>query len=119
MAKKVMFFLVFGFLLSTANAFACETKSNTCCCKSENISDSKKECCKKTIQKSKENKGCNGKCGHSGCNIPVVQLVVIVPFITEINFCPFFKSSKKDKFYDFQTHVSSGFKSIWLPPVIV
>lgn len=119
MAKQFLFFLVFSFLLFSATTFACEKKSNKCCCKTEIPSKFKKECCKQSTQKDKENKSCNGKCGRSGCNIPTVQLVVIVPFITEIDFFPFFKSSKRDKFCDFKTNVSSGFKFIWLPPVIV
>ena len=118
MTNKFLFFLIFVFLLTANNTFACKTKSPACCCKSQDVVFSKKDCCKKIIQKSKQDKSCNGKCGHSGCNIPTVQLVVIVPYITEINFNSFFKLSKKDKFYDIKTHVSSGFNFIWLPPII-
>jgi hypothetical protein len=118
MVKQFLFFLVFSFLLSSANAFACEKKSNKCCCKTEKPATSKKECCKEPTKSNKENKSCNGKCAHSGCNIPNVQLVVIVPFITEIDAIPFYKSSNNRKFCDFETHIFGGFKSIWLPPVI-
>jgi hypothetical protein len=118
MVKKFLFFLVFSFLLSTANTFACEKKSNKCCCKTEKPATSKKECCKETTKNNKQNKSCNGKCGHAGCNIPNVQLVVIVPFITEIDATPFYKSSNSLRFCDYETHVSGGYKSIWLPPVI-
>ena len=119
MAKKFLFFLIFVFFVTTNNIFACEIKSPKCCCKTQISTFAKKDCCKKIIQKSKQDKSCNGKCGHSGCNIPTVQLVVIVPYITEIEYNPFFKLSEKDKFYNIKTHVSSGFKFIWLPPIIV
>lgn len=118
MTNKFLFFLIFVFLLTANNTFACETKSPKCCCKTQDAVYSKRDCCKIIIQKSKQEKSCNGKCGHSNCNIPTVQLVVIVPHITEINFNSFFKLSKKDKFHDIKTHVSSGFNFIWLPPII-
>lgn len=118
MTKKFLFFFILGFLLSTSNTFACGTNSNSCCCKTEKNYTPKKKCSKKTTQTNNENKNCNGKCGHSGCSINSVQLVLIVTPIIEIPFNSFFESSKKIKFHNFKTNISSGFNSIWLPPVI-
>lgn len=101
--------------------FACgNNNSETISCKKEVSSKQEtKDCCnaaKKTNGKS--HNSCGGKCGHSNCNMPIVQVAFFVSFTTEIDTKNLFYCLKKDEFFNLETVISSGFQSLWLIPKI-
>lgn len=101
--------------------FACgDTYSKKAACKKETASKQEtKDCCgSHNNENGKRRQDCGGKCGHSNCNIPSVQIAVIVPFTAEINTKALFFHTKKGGFDDLETTISSGFQSLWLIPKI-
>jgi hypothetical protein len=123
MNKKIyiLVFAVFGFLMIPNTAFACgDTYSKKAACKKETTSKpEKKDCCgSHNNENGKRSQDCGGKCGHSNCNVPSVQIAIIVPFISEINTKALFFYTKKGGFDDLKTTISSGFQSLWLIPKI-
>ncbi|PWA10115.1 hypothetical protein [Flavobacterium laiguense] len=123
MNKKIYILVlaVFGFLMIPSAVFACGNKhSNKVFCKKEVSSkQDAKDCCDShNNQNGKRHDGCGGKCGHSNCNIPSVQIAVIAPFVAEINTKALFFYTKKGGFDDLKTTISSGFQSLWLIPKI-
>jgi hypothetical protein len=121
MHKKFHIFfimLLLGAFLLPSVTFACETTSEKACCKKEVPAKSeKKKCCKDSSSK-KEDKGCNGKCGHSNCTSAAVHSVFAVFTDVEFNGNLFDFSSEKQNFYHTKTFISSGFSSLWLIPKI-
>lgn len=95
---------------------ACGTTSEKSCCKTEK--SEKKDCCKSKDSKEKENKGCNGKCGHTNCTSTSAHSIVAVFNYVEITSPLAHFSAEKQNFYDSKTFISSGFSSVWLIPKI-
>ncbi|WP_281323249.1 hypothetical protein [Flavobacterium aestivum] len=123
MNKKIyiLIFTVLGFLVMPSTVFACgNSYSKTTSCKKEASSKQEiKNCCDSHHNENgKKHHGCGGKCGHSNCNIPSVQIAIFVPFITEINSKALFLYTEKGSFNDLKTTISSGFQSLWLIPKI-
>ena len=121
MKKRVHIFfimLLLGAFLSPSMSYACGTTAEKSCCKKEiPAKTDKKKCCKDSSSKN-ENKGCNGKCGHSNCTSTAAYSIFLVD--TEIRFAsitPDF-SNEKQNFYSSKTFISSGFSSLWLIPKI-
>lgn len=123
MNKKIciLVFAILGFLMIPSTAFACgDNHSDKSSCKKEVSSkQDAKDCCDSYDNKNgKRHHGCGGKCGHSNCNIPVVQIAVFAPFIAEINTKTLFFYTEKGGFDDLESTISSGFQSLWLIPKI-
>jgi hypothetical protein len=123
MNKKIYILIiaVFGFLMMPDTAFACKKKySDTTSCEKEVSSKNKNTDCCKTANntKGKQHKDCGGKCGHSNCNIPAVQIVFFVPFVSELNNKLTFFYTKNVNYFNLESSISSGFQSIWLIPKI-
>jgi hypothetical protein len=113
--------VVFGFLMMPDAAFACKKKySDTTSCEIEVSSKNKNtDCCKTASNtKGKHHNGCGGKCGHTNCNIPAVQIAFFAPFVSEINNKLTFFYTKKVKYFNLESSISSGFQSVWLIPKI-
>ena len=124
MTKSIYILLIFvlGFALTPSVALACGSKSEKCCCckkeKSDTKHSKKQSCCKKEQSRS-ENKGdCDGKCGDKSCQCPPFDLGFSLPVLVEINHNNFYFSTEKQESYHTETHLSSGFYSIWSPPNI-
>lgn len=123
MNKKIYILVlaVFGFLMMPDAAFACKKKysETTSCEKQISSKDENKDCCRTANNsKGKCHNGCGGKCGHSNCNIPIVQAAFFVPFTGEIDTKNLFCCLRKDKFFNLEVLISSGFQTIWLIPKI-
>ena len=117
----ILALIVFGFLGIPNTTFACRINhSNNKSYKKEVSSNQgTKDCCTtKNCTNDKKNSSCGGKCGHSNCNIPSIQTAYFIPFLTEVNSENFFFYSKKLKFFNYETPISSGFNSLWLIPKI-
>lgn len=119
MKKKLHIYIIIltlGFFLWPTLGYACGTKTEKECCKTEKVE--KKDCCSNKHSKEKDN-SCGGKCGHSNCtSSTTVNFSIISSY--EVNFKnnSFDFSWEKAKFYHSKTFVSSGFSSIWLIPKI-
>ncbi|SHM32724.1 hypothetical protein SAMN05444366_2902 [Flavobacterium saccharophilum] len=120
--KSIHIFLIvlFGILFVPGNAFACENNSAKHSYKKEISSKTcNDDCCKKDDHsKTKNHKGCSSKCNHSKCCC--VSSTNNSISTTEWNNSSnrFNFSSEKQKFYNFETSISSGFNSLWLIPKI-
>lgn len=116
----LLIILTIGFFATPTLTYACGTNTNntekSCCKKDKSNKTEKKDCCKN--HKSKNDGDCGGNCKHPSCSCPVVHYAFNLPFSTELKTKPFFAESKKLKFYDKETYLSSGFYSIWTPPNI-
>jgi hypothetical protein len=96
-------------------AFACGKKKS---CKTEqSTSKMQKNCCCGNNSKNNHN-GCNGKCGHSSCINPVVNIVANVTPTISIQTNPIVSVNRKTSFFYNQIQLSSGFYTIWLIPKI-
>jgi hypothetical protein len=116
----ILVIILFSFLLMPSNVFACENHSVTHSSKKE-ISSKKSDddCCKKdNDSKSKKHNGCDSKCNHSKCVCTSSGNASILITETSINNDVFNFFSEKQKNYDLETPISSGFYSLWLIPKI-
>jgi hypothetical protein len=90
------------------------------CCDADNHSNSKKSdnCCDSDHSKSKNHDGCGGKCGHSKCVCPsvITGFTISSEFTFKNNVFDF--SNEKQKFFNTETSLSSGFYFLWLIPKI-
>ena len=124
MAKSIYILLIFilGFALTPSVAMACGSKSEKCCCckkeKSEPKHTKKQSCCKKDQSHSEDKSDCGGNCGDKSCKCPTSNFSLILPVLFEISYTNFDFSTEKQKFFPTETHLSSGFYSIWTPPNI-
>jgi hypothetical protein len=126
MTKKfhlLLIILTIGFFATPTLTYACGTKTTqtekSCCKKAENEKDNKKDCCKESNSKSdKNNKGCDGKCGHSSCSCPSSNCAFVLSFWTTPRTKTYFVESKKIKNHYNENYLSDGFISIWKPPNI-
>ena len=120
MIKKYFIFsfiLLVGLLFTPTNTFSCGTKSvaiQKSCCKN-NKSD--KKCCSENKSGNKE-KGCKGKCGHSGCSTTSAQSSMTFSTTLEFELKTIDLYSKKSSFLYTNNNLSSGFVSLWLIPKI-
>lgn len=120
----LLLIVLFGFLLMPSNAFACGNlcgnKTEKHSCKKETKYKTQKEdCCdNENPSKSKNHNGCEGKCGHAKCGCTTVTNGFTETI--ELNFKNniFDFSTEKQKFYNTETFISSGFHSLWLIPKI-
>jgi hypothetical protein len=116
----ILVIVLFGFLLMPSNSFACENNSAKHSSSKETSSKMEKDdCCKNdSHSKTKNHEGCGGKCNHSRCGCASSCNSSVS--MNELNFNRniFNFSSEKEKFYDYETSISSGFNSLWLIPKI-
>jgi hypothetical protein len=118
--KKIHFIVIvlIGFFLIPNSTFACGMTSKKASCKTEmNSENCKMKCCQKK-SKNKSEKGCEGKCGKSTCQIQTVSFGAILPNLSETNINYFLISTLKQVFYNHETNISAGFYFIWSPPNI-
>jgi hypothetical protein len=110
--------LFFGCFLLHSVSYACETKSQSSCCKKETSSKSeKKACC--SYQQSKDKKdSCNGKCGHKNCTTSSLNFSTLSYNDIEIKNNQFNFNIQKSNYFYSKTVISSGFTSLWLLPKI-
>lgn len=117
----IIVILLFGFLLMPSNSFACENNSSKHSTTKETSSKMDKEDCCKNDNHSKTNdhEGCEKNCNHSKCGCATSCNSCTVA-INELKFNSnlFNFASEKQKFYNYETTISSGFNSLWLIPKI-
>ena len=104
------------------SAVACSVGSKHSCEKEvTSTKTEKKGCCGNDSSNSKDEKGCNGDCGHSKCGCsstcPPSSISFITEIIFKINFVRY-SSIEKVKFSCTTPSISDGFHSIWLIPKI-
>ena len=95
-----------GFFLTPTLTYACgkpAEKTEKACCKKETSQTEKKDCCKSHSQKDKNDDCCGGKCKNPSCHCPTAPHNIFLGKVT-IAYT--------------ETYISSGFRSIWLPPKI-
>lgn len=118
----IILFIFFNFLLLPNFTFACGTttayKSEKNNCNTQTSALTRKAYCCNIHSKDKNHEGCDRKCGHSkcGCSSTCNTLVSINGIIsnnTSFNFSP-----EKQRFYDLNTFISSGYYFLWFIPKI-
>ena len=108
-----------GFFLTPTLTYACgksAEKTEKPCCKKETSQTEKKDCCKNHSDNDKNNDGCGGKCKNPFCHCPTAPLTIAVHFVTETKNHNILLEKLSIAYT--QSYVSSGFRSIWLPPKI-
>jgi hypothetical protein len=118
MKKSYIIIILFlGIFFIPNNSFACGSEKHSC--EKEVITTKAKEksCC--DSNKGSDDKGCNGKCGHSNCT-KTASVVFSLFVYNEIEFTNnnFDFATNKSKFYHSKNLLSDGFSSIWLIPKI-
>lgn len=117
----IIVIVLFGFLLMPSNSFACENNSKKhSSAKETSTKNDKDDCCENDNHSKKNNhEGCSGKCSHSKCGC-VSSCNSSISSINELklNSNVFNFNSEKQKFYNYETAISSGFYSLWLIPKI-
>ena len=116
----ILLIIMLGSFFAPNNVHVCggESVAKTCCDK-EKSQPTEKKCYKKLEAEKTTKKDCNGKCNHQNCNISSVQSFVIVPDIFKIKYDFNLASTKRNKFFDLKSDISSGFNFIWIPPAII
>lgn len=108
------------FMPNTAMACGNSNSKHTCEKEVSSMKTEKKSCCNND-SKSKEDKGCNGDCGHSKCGCsstcPSSSISFLPEIIFKINFIRY-SSIEKVEFSYTTPSISDGFRSIWLIPKI-
>ena len=104
-------------------AMACGNSKAKHTCEKE-VSPTKTEknsCCGNDDSKSKEDKGCNGDCGHSKCGCSSIcassSILFLPEIIFKINFIQYSLIERVEFSYTTPS-ISDGFRSIWLIPKI-
>lgn len=109
------------FMPSTAVACGNSNSKHSCEKEVSSTKTEKKCCCGDDSSKSKDEKGCDGNCGHSKCGCsstcPASSISFILEIIFKINFIRY-SSIEKVKFSYTTPSISDGFHSIWLIPKI-
>ncbi|UQD55160.1 hypothetical protein [Flavobacterium sp. K5-23] len=121
--KKIHILLIvlLGLFLMPSEAFACGKISEKKSCTKEMASKTeKKDCCSnETHSKDKNQKGCNGKCGHSLCgSISIVNIGIFHSLDSVSQNGLFNFSLEKHRFNHPVSFTSEGYSSIWLIPKI-
>jgi hypothetical protein len=116
----ILTLILFGFLLMPSDVFACKMDSANHSSRKEISSKvCNEDCCKNySHSKSKNHNGCGGKCNHSKCACASSSNTSISITEWSIDTNRFNFSSGKQRFYNFETSISSGFNSLWLIPKI-
>jgi hypothetical protein len=116
----ILVIVILGFFLIPMSAFACGNNSEKQSCKKEVTSKTdKKDCCKSDSNSTdKDHKECDGKCGHSKCACTSTSVPFTSTCVYKIKNHIFNFSYEKQKFYQSETFISSGFYSLWLIPKI-
>ena len=119
--KKYHFILLLllGIFFMPNNTYACGTCSDKHPAKKEISSKTDKDkCCESDSHSKKKHGGCGGKCGHSKCACPSAcnGFTISSEIVLKNNSVDF--SSKKQKFSNTETCISSGFFFLWLIPKI-
>ena len=111
---NIAIMILFGFTMMPTVSHACNinhsdiqqstvtptTKSHSCC---DENSVHEKDCC-------------SDDCNNSSCCASATNSIII-PFYTEYTYISFFQ--EKNEISPLNQPVSSGFRTIWLPPKIV
>lgn len=116
---SILLIVMLGFFLTPTLTYACGKsveKTEKSCCKKETSKSDKKDCCKNHSQKDKNDDDCDGKCKNSSCHCPTAPLAIVLPFVTEMKYYNIFLEKVTIAYTE--TYISSGFRSIWLPPKI-
>ncbi|HRP91094.1 MAG TPA: hypothetical protein PKX92_13770 [Edaphocola sp.] len=116
---SILLIVMLGFFLTPTLTYACgkpAEKTEKSCCKKETSQTEKKDCCKSHSQDDKNDDDCNGQCGNHSCHCPTINITIALPFFPELNHSVFY--AEKLSFFYTETHISSGFRSIWQPPKI-
>lgn len=120
----ILLMILFGFLLMPTTTFACgnscESKTEKHSCKKETSSKKdKNSCCSNdNNSKTKDHKGCGGKCGHAKCGCTIVTSGFTATVILNFKSNNFDFFTEKQNFSNTETFISSGFYSLWLLPKI-
>jgi hypothetical protein len=118
----IIVIVLFGFLLMPSNSFACEMNSSKHSSTKETSSSKmeKDDCCKNDNHSKTNNQdGCGGKCKHSKCSCATsCNSSTVLINESKFNNNLFNFASEKQKFYNYETSISSGFNSLWLIPKI-
>jgi len=117
----ILLIVVLGFFLTPTSTFACENNSKKKSCNKETSSKTYTDdcCCSNDNHyKNKNHCNCGGKCGHSKCGCPSTNTAFISSYQLKSRNGIFTFSSKKQKFSNSETFISSGFYSLWLIPKI-
>lgn len=120
MIQKVYILLLFliGFSLVSNVATACGSKAETGCCTKVNSKKTDTEaCCKKDIQQSNRNNDCDGTCGNNLCRCSSFHFSIVITCFQESTVTEFNFPYKKQKLTHLESYLSSGFYSIWTPPI--
>lgn len=116
----IAFIILTGFFLTPAQSYACGTESDkteTSCNKQADAeADNNETCNNETEHCGKHGNDCDGKCGNPSCHCPTNGINFTVPFFVQLSQVKVIFI--KPNFYYQETHYSSGFRSIWLPPKI-
>lgn len=111
--------VLMGFFLIPNVAQACEMNTKKSCCTTQDHS-----CCathKESKQDKKNQKSCdNGKCNDTSCTCSTVVFGSSMFILTfeEIKTSDFYFNKKEKVSFFSKTFISSGFRSVWLPPKI-
>ena len=111
--------VLLGLFLTPTLTYACgkpAEKTEKPCCKKETSQTREKDCCKSHSQKDKNDDGCGGKCKNTSCHCPTINITNALPFVPELKH-GFFPVEKQSVLYT-ESYISSGLRSIWLPPKI-
>lgn len=114
----VLVIVLFGLFLAPSYSFACEKRSAKQTSTKETSSKiDNDDCCKNGFHsKTKNHKGCGGKCNHSKCGCASFCSTSIS--INEWDIDLFNFSSKRQTFFNRKASISSGFNSLWFIPKI-
>lgn len=113
--------LCLGFSLMPDKSYACakeidKSELNSCSKDQSSKAEKKNSCKTKSHQKDSVHHDCSGECIYNSCHCPASPLSIAVHLVTEIkNHNIFLEKLAID--YN-QSYVSSGFRTIWLPPKI-
>jgi hypothetical protein len=119
----IILIVLVGMFLIPSTAMACGNSNSKHSCEKEVSSNKteKKCCCCNDSSESKDEKVCNGVCGHSNCSCSSTCPTNSISFLPEIIFKFNFISYSlidKVKFSYTTPSILDGFHSIWLLPKI-
>jgi hypothetical protein len=115
MTKKfyILLLVTLGFLMGPMLSFAHETKQEMSCCKKESTVN---DCCEKKKSNKKEH-NCDTSCLGNSCGCPTVYCSSLAYYESEKKSLFSFSERTQNHYYS-EIFISSGFRSIWLPPKI-
>lgn len=117
MTKRVyiLLLLTFGFILGPTQGFAHNNMAEMACCTKESPGD---ECCMDNHAKEKQH-GCDSSCKDVSCGCPTMYCGFASVLSSQSDNSSLFGfSERKQNHFYLEIIISSGFRSIWLPPKI-